>query len=430
MFKKIRLLLNSKFNIDLLWNVAGFGISGIIGILINVLLYRFYDSSVLGVFNQIYAVYIMLSQLAVGGVQFAVQFYIPNTVEKGSKSMILISALFASAITSILVMVASYLFKELPGDIMQSDGVSQGFIYVIPGLLFFSFNKVLMAYLNGERRMKPFAVFQLLRFVFMLFALVVFKHLEFNPHNIAFILTIAEVLLFLILISYHLFVIRFKIQEGFWFWFKRNFNYGNKVLIGNVLMDVNTRVDIFLLGIFLKDTSVGIYSFAATVAEGVYQLPILFRNNINPVLTNCHSLNNKPIVERVVNRSMSTFYKLLSTISLISILLFPILLWISGIKDDFYPIWGIYSIMILGVFFTSGYIPFQMIFNQLGLPFQQTLFFTFSFVSNILLNLFLIPLLGVYGAAIATSIVMIVQVFLQKILVKKYYHIKIRGPVF
>ena len=55
MLKKIRLLLNSKFNIDLLWNVAGFGISGIIGILINVLLYRFYDSSVLGVFNQIYA---------------------------------------------------------------------------------------------------------------------------------------------------------------------------------------------------------------------------------------------------------------------------------------------------------------------------------------------------------------------------------------
>ncbi len=48
--------------------------------------------------------------------------------------------------------------------------------------------------------------------------------------------------------------------------------------------------------------------------------------------------------------------------------------------------------------------PFLMLFSQLGRPGTQTLFIAGVFLSNVLLNLALIPWLGLYGAALATAL--------------------------
>lgn len=422
---RVRGLLNSKFNTDLLWNIGSFGLSGVIGVLLNVLIYRFYDTAALGVFNQIYAIYIILSQLAVGGTQFSIQFFIPDVGEYEKKRIILITALFTTGILSMFITGIGYWGREWPGIIMRSEEVRKGFVYVLPGLIFFSFNKLLIAYLNGLRRMKELAIFQLLRFVFMLTALLTLVFLTVDSYKIAAILSIAEILLFLCLSLYNYRILIYGSFNSFWFWVKEHILYGSRVVVGNVMMDVNTRVDVFLLGIFLNDSMVGVYSFAATVAEGIYQLPILFRNNINPVLTRCYSNPNKFLLERVINRSLKSFYRVLSGLAFLSICGFPVLLWISGIESDFITTLGVYTLMILGVIMTSGYIPFQMIFNQTGKPAHQTYFYLFSFITNVSFNLLLIPVLGVYGAAIATSLVMILQVVYQKITIKKLYGIQL-----
>ena len=74
---------------------------------------------------------------------------------------------------------------------------------------------------------------------------------------------------------------------------------------------------------------------------------------------------------------------------------------------------------------TGGYIPFQMIFNQIGMPFEQTKFLVLSFVWNISLNLILIPIVGIYGAALAVFSSFIFQVIYMKIRLNKLTKIKI-----
>lgn len=401
------------------------GLAGILGVFINILIFNSFGTNALGVFNQIYAIYIVLSQIAVGGMQFSIQYFIPIVNEKSLKITILTSALIATTCFTVVIMILGYWLKEIPGKILSSEDVQAGFVYVIPGLLFFSYNKIIIAYLNGLRRMRVYAIAQLLRFVFMLASVFVLIYIEVPIYFIAGILSMAEFLLFIFLIIIILPDFFGTHFDSIKYWVLRHVKYGYKVLLGNVLMDVNTRVDVFLLGIFLPDGQVGIYSFAATVAEGVYQLPILFRNNLNPILTNCHQRNNKLLLERVMNKALKSFYKVLSTIALLTILGFPFLYFVGAVKEEFFSTWIIYAIMVGGVVLTSGYIPFQMVFNQIGLPFQQTLFYVFSFVSNVILNIILIPLLGVYGAAIATSLVMLLQVLYQKKLIRTNYKIRL-----
>ncbi|MFP4521295.1 MAG: polysaccharide biosynthesis C-terminal domain-containing protein [Fibrobacterota bacterium] len=56
-----------------------------------------------------------------------------------------------------------------------------------------------------------------------------------------------------------------------------------------------------------------------------------------------------------------------------------------------------------------------MVFSQTGSPGIQTSFTMISFFSNVFLNLALIPLFGIYGAAAATA----VSFFLRRIILKK-----------
>jgi hypothetical protein len=74
-------LTQSKFNTDLLWNMASFGLVAIIGIVLNIIIFKVYHTDVLGVFNQVFAIYLLLSQLAVGGVHLGVQRFVPAYIK-------------------------------------------------------------------------------------------------------------------------------------------------------------------------------------------------------------------------------------------------------------------------------------------------------------------------------------------------------------
>ena len=79
-----------------------------------------------------------------------------------------------------------------------------------------------------------------------------------------------------------------------------------------MLIELNTRVDIIMIGIFMSDEKVGIYSFAALFAEGFYQLLIVLQNIMNPIMARQFS-NSKlnefyeqcmPLIEIVENDNL------------------------------------------------------------------------------------------------------------------------------
>lgn len=413
-----------KFTTDLLWNAGAFALSALFGVLVNLLIARYHDASALGVFNLVYAIFILLSQLAVGGVHLAVQAFVPREIAAGQRpdAQVTASLLLATA-TSLLVMALAWLFRELPGRWFDSPGVAVAFPMVVPGLLFFSWNKVLLSFHNGARRMRLFAVFQLLRFA-GLFAGVLWLCVHQAPSgHLAVTLFWTEAALTLLLLPISLRFWRPWSHGGLRPALRENIRFGNRALAGNLLLDVNTRVDVFMLGVFLDDAAVGLYSFAATVAEGVLQLPMLFRNNINPVLTSAWHQGGESLLARVMDRNRKAFFRLLAPLVLVTIPLFPVALWVLGMQEQPMTVWAVYAVLAAGIAATSGDQPFLMLFSQLGHPWTQTLFIAGFCLSNVLLNLALIPPLGIHGAALATALSFGVMAWLLRVLARRTLHL-------
>ncbi|HRF80536.1 MAG TPA: oligosaccharide flippase family protein [Flavobacteriales bacterium] len=418
-------LPTGKFSTDLFWSAGAFALGALFGVLVNLVIVRGYDAAALGVFNLVYAVYILLSQLAVGGVHLAVQAFVPRELAAGRSADTQVTASFLlSTLTSLLVIAIAWAFRDLPGEWFSSAAVREAFPLVLPGLLFFSWNKVLLSFHNGARRMKLFAVMQLLRFLFLFAAVGYLTYMSASVARLPVALFWSEAALFLIVLPISLRFWKPTARVGLGAALRENWRFGNRALAGNFLLDVNTRVDVFLLGFFTNETAIGLYSFAATIAEGVLQLPVLFRNNINPVLSRAWHSGGAGLLTKVIHGNRRAFFKLLAPLILVSVVLFPVALWLLGMEEEPMTIWALYALLALGIAATSGYQAFQMLFSQVGHPGTQTLFIAGFFLSNLLLNLLFIPLLGVYGSALGTALAFVAMAILLRLLAQRVLNVR------
>jgi O-antigen/teichoic acid export membrane protein len=197
-------------------------------------------------------------------------------------------------------------------------------------------------------------------------------------------------------------------------WILVHFNFGRKAFIGNFVFDVNTKVDVLILGLFVNNSMVGLYSFASTFFEGFSQLPVLIRNNINPILTKVYFKSKPELFTRIVKGSIRRSYKFIGLIGLLGIIGYPCLLWLSGNSENMFLSWQVFSILLLGLVFSGGYQVVILLFNQIHMPGIQSILLSMYFGMNVVLNFILVPQLGLLGSALATSLAAIFSIYLVK----------------
>ncbi|MEY5042501.1 MAG: hypothetical protein RLZZ414_2065, partial [Bacteroidota bacterium] len=134
----------SKFNIDLSWNIISFVVSAIMGLLLNVLIVKVRGYDKLGLFNQVYVWYILLSQIAVFGIHLSIQNIIPITEKIEDKKNQLVAALLLSLFTSIPLFIVIKIVLHYFVIIDYEE--QKRLIYTLPALIFFSFNKILLSF--------------------------------------------------------------------------------------------------------------------------------------------------------------------------------------------------------------------------------------------------------------------------------------------
>lgn len=417
---------NRSVSGDVIWNMASFAVIAGIGILLHLLILKFFSTTALGIYAQVYSIHLIASQFATGGFHLSVQTYAPRYRSRVHLSVILRGAFVATFCQSLVVVGILFLIHGLIADLLRSPEVGQALLLVLPGLFFFSMNKVMLAFLNGIRWMKVYAIFRALRFIFMLAALFLMLVLDLPGEQCAIIISLAEGLLFVLLLLWvGKFLLIGQAKRTFRSWLLIHWRYGNKALIGNVILDVNAYVDVLMLGVFLSDAMVGVYSFASNLSEGVRQVNEVFRSNLNPILTQVYFSKRRGILQRLLVRSVRKYYKFLVAVSLVSVIGFPILTLVFQVTDEGHEMWKVFGILVSGVALASGYLPLKMIFNQVGMVNKQTHLFLWHFGINVVLNAIMIPILGIYGAAIATSLSMVAQVVVLKWMMRKHLSIRV-----
>ena len=107
------------------------------------------------------------------------------------------------------------------------------------------------------------------------------------------------------------------------------------------------------------------------------------------------------------------------------LMLYPFSLALLSTGKDFYSAYSSLIILTIGLIIAAPYLPFNMILSQADKPSQQTVFALATVGLNIVLNAIAIPLVGIEGAALATSLSYICSVFLLIYMSKKVLRVTI-----
>jgi O-antigen/teichoic acid export membrane protein len=405
---------------DVVWNLASIVILGIGGLAVNILIARQYGAEVLGMFNLAFSVFVIMSQFAAGGFHYSVISQLPLYLEDRTESSSLISsALLLTAGLSALATLVTGLCSKIVAALLESPALSQSIAWMLPGLFCFALNKVLLAAVNSAGHMKFFAIAQSCRFLFIflfVFAAALFS-LESTLLPACF--SVTELLLILGLTRWYFRYYHIDISTLSGNWAKIHFSFGMKAFPSGLLMDVNTKIDVLLLGYFANDKITGIYSFAALLSEGFAELPRAVMVNINPRLSGLVAENKTRELKRLVHLIRNKVMVGMAVLGTIAAILFaPVVTLLTG-DEDMQSGHIAFIILAAGIVLSSGYSPFKMLLNQAGSPTMFTLYMALIVATNVVLNLVFIPALGMNGSALATAMAYVSSIFFLQVIARK-----------
>ena len=394
-----------KLTRDIGWTMGSFVMLAMSGMVINLVVAGTRDAAALGVFNQAYAVYIIASQLATLGLHYSVLRHaaLHEADEEVRGRMFFTAAVCALGLGIAAAAVVGALAGQL-GALFDSPATGRAIAWAAAGLTLFSLNKVLLAYLNGLRRMKAFSILQGLRYLLVMLAVCVVAAGPWPIERATVAFLAAEVVTAVTTMAY---LARHHLARHLQFsreWLHQHIRFGSKGLAAGMFAEFNSRIDVLLIGFFLPDREVGIYSFAAMMVDGVYHVLAMIRINFNPVLVG--ALRDGDHDGAMNLRRQSARFVLPATLvmALLAVAALTVLAtWVVPQKDLHL---GLSSLLILmgGLTLVSALVPFDNLLMVSGHPGYQTLQQVLTVAANALVAVLLLPVWGIAGAALGTAV--------------------------
>ena len=402
--EKFSALFSQKLTRDIAWTIGSFAILATSGLVINVAVVGLRDPAALGVFNQAYAIYMVASQVAVFGLHYSVLRHAAHhDADSGELGRLLATAAIAAFVLGILAAAVVWLGAPAIGRYLDSESTGRAIAWSAAGLLLFPLNKVLVFYLNGLRRMKVFSVLQAARYLTVMACVsaVAASPLPFELVTIG--LFVAELITTLGALTY---IVRKRLAPDARFeasWLRRHFIFGGKSLFSGLFAEMNSRVDVLLLGFFMADRAVGIYSFVAMLVDGLYHVLAMVRVNFNPLLVAAVRDRDWAPVHDLLRRARKYAYPATGALAVCVVAGFFVLAWSVAPGKNLQE--GLTSLVILlgGLVLVAPFVPFDNVLLATGHPAYQTFQQLTVILGNALLNVTLVPHFGIEGAALATA---------------------------
>lgn len=190
-------------------------------------------------------------------------------------------------------------------------------------------------------------------------------------------------------------------------------------------MELNARVDVLMIGFYLEDRWVGVYTFAAMVAEGMYQLLVVLQNMYNPLLARDLALGQTTTLEASIARGKRNTYLGVAVVGLLAAWIYPWPFdWLVG-KSAVAESATAFRGLVLGIVLSAGFIPFAQVLLMGNRPGWHSVYMASTVLLNIVGNAILIPKFGIIGAALATSLAMFLSIFVLRALVRRELQLKL-----
>lgn len=285
----------------------------------------------------------------------------------------------------------------------------------------------LLGILNGTRRMNMYAfgiILQNLIFVsFAIFAIINGGGLD----QIIMALVLSFIASTCLLGAYHAMNWGFSIsRESMVADWKRLLSFGSKIFVSNVVNLFNYQIDLILIGFFMADSDVGIYSVAYVLVRFFWVVPQSIQTITYPATSELWSKGKLRKVHGMCSKSLRLSAVILVLGGMFAYLFgqdFIVLLFGLDYQDSYWPL----LILLPGTIAIGIAKSIGSSLAGIGKPEISMNISLVTATINTILNLILIPERGIEGAALATSFTL--MLFSVLIIYYSAKHLRFRVPV-
>lgn len=410
---------------DVAWNMVPVALLAVVGLALNLTIAGHWGAAPLGAFNIVTTAMFALAVVGAGGLQFAVLRAVAEDPDDRDRvAAVVVGALVPNLL---LTAVATGLFLALRGSIgslVSSTLVPEGMLWAAPGLFCFGLNKTLFGVVNGLRRMRAFAVYTSLRYLLIAGGLGVAYARDLAPGELPVIWSITECTLLLVLAVELISTVALRRAAGWRAWTRRHVHYGARSVLATLGMELNQKLDIWVVGSVMPEAQVGIYSLAAVVYEGALQLSIVVQNNVNPLIARHIAKGELLEVETIVKRARRWFVPAMIGACAIGAAVYPYAIpWLT--KPEFRDGAAPFAILMGGLALTSPWLPFNQTLLMASRPGWHTIYITMMIAIAATALLVLTPQYGIAGAGAGIAIGLVASAVLLRVLVKKTVGIRL-----
>lgn len=398
---------------DITWNLVPLVLLAGVGLGLSFAISAIWGAGAFGVFDLVRIVFFVFAVIGACGLQFAVLRAVAEAPDDRERvAAVVVGALVPTLGLAVVVTAAFVVLRGPVATLLAKPAVADGMLWAAPGLFCFTLNKVLLCVVNGLRRMRAYAVYTSLRYVLIALGVALAALVDLAADHLAAIWTFSEGVLLVVLLVELVATVDLARGRGWVPWTRRHLDYGARGVIATLGYEINSKLDVWMLGTFADSRVVGIYALAASLNEGAMQLAVVVQNNLNPLVARDLAAGERGAVEALVRRTRRWFVPALIGACALGAVLYPVLIpWV--LRDPGYALAAVpFAILMAGVALASPWLPFNQILLMASRPGWHTLLVIAVSAINFAGTLVLIPRFGLVGAALAPSIALLAQMAL------------------
>jgi O-antigen/teichoic acid export membrane protein len=416
---------SKKFAFDVSITFFASVINLLIGLVITVLLGRYLGAGDLGLYRMTSTIYGIAMMIAAIGIPGAMIKYVAEFKEDRTKfNQTVSSGIITSLFLGIIFIALFYFSSGIFAEIFNMPRLVELLKILSPVFPFALISGALLGLLNGTREMKKYGMATIIQSILMVIVTVPLIYYGFGVAGAVFGVVLSSVgsCLFLILVTKN----HFEITFGEYIpTTKKMLKFGVQVFGATGMNMINYQADILLIGYFLIATDVGYYAVAVGLSRFFWIIPGSIQTITYPTASEYWAKNNHSALHKMIDKVMK--YN--------ACILLPIGLGVGFFANDIVTlifgegfIYAVLPMLILLVGTVISSIVVRAIgasISAVGRPDLSLKVGCISAIVNIILNVLLIPILGISGAAIATTSSLIIGAFIALALILKLLSMKI-----
>jgi len=393
-----------KFAFDVGWGLVSAAVTLLIGFLLRIFLARWLGAADLGLYSMVITIQGIAIFVASLGIPLSLIKYVAEYKDDRDRLFQTISAAFISSI--IFGLVIGVLLYALSGtlagafDMPELAHLLRILAFVFP---FASILETLLGLFNGLRQMRTYAYLIILRSFLTILFIVALVWLGFGVEGAALglVLSVVGGCIFGLYFSRKLLHLSL---HGLFQGAKRLVSFGSQVFTADALGLILQYTDIILIGYFLAAKDVGYYSVAISLSGFLLLIPMAIQRITYPATSEYWSKNNRDALRGMIDKSMKYSACILLPLGLgVGFFAEELVTGIFG-QEFVYAALPLCVLLIARVIRGGTIIPIGASFSGVGRPDIALKLSAISAGTNIGLNILLIPPLGILGAAIATTV--------------------------